>query len=144
MRLWSLHPAYLDSKGLVALWHEGLLALKVIQGRTRGYRYHHQLIRFQRQKEPEPAMQAYLWIVYEETIARGYHFDVSKLTRKPYRRKILVTAGQLQYEQEHMMQKLKWRDVERYKNMLSVKTLSAHPLFRVVPGEVENWERIGD
>lgn len=26
MRLWSLHPRYLDSKGLVALWCEALLA----------------------------------------------------------------------------------------------------------------------
>ncbi|MFR6354685.1 pyrimidine dimer DNA glycosylase/endonuclease V, partial [Akkermansia sp.] len=28
MRLWSLHPSYLDSAGLVALWREGLLARK--------------------------------------------------------------------------------------------------------------------
>jgi len=30
MRLWSLHPRYLDAKGLVALWREGLLAQKVL------------------------------------------------------------------------------------------------------------------
>lgn len=32
MRLWSLHPSYLDAVGLVALWREGLLARKVLQG----------------------------------------------------------------------------------------------------------------
>ncbi|WP_338140756.1 pyrimidine dimer DNA glycosylase/endonuclease V [Candidatus Nitrotoga sp. 1052] len=26
MRLWTLHPCYLDSRGLVALWREALLA----------------------------------------------------------------------------------------------------------------------
>jgi len=25
MRLWTLHPKYLDARGLVALWREGLL-----------------------------------------------------------------------------------------------------------------------
>ena len=36
MRLWSLHPRYLDAKGLVALWREGLLAQAVLKGQTKG------------------------------------------------------------------------------------------------------------
>ena len=48
MRIWSLHPEYLDSRGLVALWREGLLAQAVIRGETKGYRYHPQLARFRR------------------------------------------------------------------------------------------------
>lgn len=43
MRLWSLHPQYLDAKGLVALWREGLLAQAVLAGQTRGYKRHPQL-----------------------------------------------------------------------------------------------------
>ena len=31
MRVWSLHPRYLDPQGLVALWRETLLAHKVLQ-----------------------------------------------------------------------------------------------------------------
>jgi hypothetical protein len=142
MRLWSLHPSYLDAKGLVALWREGLLARKVLHGQTRGYRHHSQLIRFQAQKEPEIAIEAYLWGVYEESVLRGYHFDVSKLSRIPRRRKMQVTAGQLQYELDHLLRKLKQRDMARYKNLVSVKTPLAHPLFRIVPGAVETWERI--
>ena len=143
MRLWSLHPSYLDSKGLVALWREGLLARKVLQGQTRGYRHHPQLIRFQAQKEPEIAIEAYLWDVYEEAVLRGYHFDVGKLSRKPQMGKIQVTAGQLQYELNHLLRKLKQRDMEQYKNVLSLKTPFAHPLFRIVPGAVETCERLG-
>ena len=37
MRLWSIHPKYLDCKGLVALWREALLAKKVLRGKTRKY-----------------------------------------------------------------------------------------------------------
>ncbi|HKZ12022.1 MAG TPA: pyrimidine dimer DNA glycosylase/endonuclease V [Rhodanobacteraceae bacterium] len=36
MRLWSLHPRYLDSKGLTAAWREALLARA---GQTRGFAF---------------------------------------------------------------------------------------------------------
>ena len=60
MRLWSLHPGYLDCKGLVALWREGLLAQKVLLGATKGYRNHPQLDRFKLQTDPIAAIAAYL------------------------------------------------------------------------------------
>jgi hypothetical protein len=34
MRLWTLHPKYLDAVGLVALWRGALLAMAVLRGRT--------------------------------------------------------------------------------------------------------------
>ena len=43
MRLWSIHPRYLDSMGLVALWREALLAQAVLRGETKGYKFHPQL-----------------------------------------------------------------------------------------------------
>jgi len=38
MRLWTIHPKYLDAKGLVALWRETLLAKHVLEGKTPGYK----------------------------------------------------------------------------------------------------------
>jgi len=142
MRLWSLHPSYLDSKGLVALWREGLLARKVLQGKTHGYRRHAQLIRFQAHSSPESAIEAYLWEVYAEAVARGYHFDVSKLSKKPLAAPMQVTMGQLQYEWKHLLRKLKQRDVERYRRLAPVTAPLTHPLFEVVPGGIESWERL--
>jgi len=52
MRLWSLHPKYLDKLGLLGLWREGLLAQKVLLGKTKGYKNHPQLIRFKRTDNP--------------------------------------------------------------------------------------------
>lgn len=46
MRIWSLHPKYLDTKGLVALWRETLLAQHVLSGKTKRYKNHPQLARF--------------------------------------------------------------------------------------------------
>lgn len=142
MRLWSLHPSYLDGRGLVALWREGLLARRVLQGLTRGYRHHPQLIRFQTQNNPVSTIEIYLWGVYEESVRHGYHFDVDKLESKPQVIKLPVTTGQLQYELKHLMRKLKVRDMEQYHKVASVKTPRAHPLFRIVPGIIEKWERI--
>ena len=78
MRVWSLHPRYLDPVGLVALWRETLLARKVLLGQTRGYRHHPQLRRFQAQADPVAAIDAYLQAVHGEALARGYRFDAGK------------------------------------------------------------------
>ena len=45
-------PKYLDQKGLVALWREGLLAQAVLRGATTGYQNHPQLQRFRAQPSP--------------------------------------------------------------------------------------------
>ena len=79
MRLWTVHPKHLDTKGLLAAWREGLLAQKVLQGRTRGYRNHPRLIRFRAHKDPVEAIAAYLHFVYKEALARGYNFDLTKI-----------------------------------------------------------------
>jgi len=55
VRLWSVHPEYLDSRGLVALWREALLAQAVLRGETRGYRRHPRLARFRARPDPTAA-----------------------------------------------------------------------------------------
>ena len=71
MRLWTIHPHYLDAKGLVALWREALLAQAVLLGRTRGYRHHPQLARFLATPEPAAAVASYLVEVHREAVRRG-------------------------------------------------------------------------
>ena len=79
MRLWSLHPKYLDPQGLVALWREALLAQAVLRGKTKGYRHHPQLERFTSHRSPRLAINAYLGSIYEEAASRGYAFDRRKI-----------------------------------------------------------------
>ena len=141
MRLWTIHPKHLDAKGLVALWREGLLAQKVLQGRTRGYRHHPQLHRFQATRNPVAAVASYLAVVYEESVRRGYQFDRSKIGRKKFRGQITESKGQLLYEWEHLKAKLAARDAARYQASRSVPVPEHHPLFRLVEGDVRDWER---
>jgi hypothetical protein len=140
MRLWSLHPQHLDAKGLVALWREGLLAQKVLLGRTRGYRNHPQLDRFKCQPDPVAAIAAYLREVQREAERRGYNFDTSKIVRHEEVPKIAVTDGQVAYEFEHLEAKLKVRDAAAHARLLAEKRPRLHPLFEMTRGGVEPWE----
>jgi hypothetical protein len=142
MRLWSLHPSVLDRAGLLALWREGLLAQKVLLGRTNGYRFHPQLERFRACKDPVAAISTYLWAVVDEASTRGYCFDASRIAVKRQAVFIPVTRGQLEFEREHLRRKLQGRDPGRLR-MLSTARLTPHPMLRVVAGGVEPWELSG-
>jgi hypothetical protein len=141
MRLWSLHPKYLDSQGLVALWREALLARAVLRGETRGYRHHPQLVRFAAHASPRSAINAYLRVVYEEALERGYAFDRKKIgPRRPVAR-IAVPRGQVVYEWQHLLGKLSTRSSEVHSRWCDVAEPANHPLFRVRPGPIAEWER---
>lgn len=144
MRLWSLHPKYLDAKGLVALWREGLLAQAVLAGKTKGYKHHPQLKRFQESPAPRAYIATYLRLVQAEATLRGYQFDAKRIGRgsaaglKPLK----VTRGQLKYEWEHLRRKLRTRNPKRRAEFRGVEIPKAHPLFRIVAGGIAEWEVI--
>jgi hypothetical protein len=142
MRLWTLHPKYLDRLGLVALWREGLLAQKVLRGDTKGYRHHPQLDRFRAQSNPIGVLTRYLLAVYHESEARGYNFDRSKIGRTMNGNRLEETTGQLLYEWSHLMKKLRIRDSRRYQQLKGLKVPDPHPIFRIIDGGVNTWERI--
>lgn len=140
MRLWSLHPRYLDAKGLVALWRETLLAQAVLAGRTRGYTRHPQLRRFQAVPAPAEQVAAYLRAVHDEAAERGYRFDASRIGPHGVVAPLTVTHGQLAYEWAHLLRKLETRAPELHERWRNVGAPEPHPLFRVIDGEVEAWE----
>ena len=140
MRLWSIHPEYLDAKGLVALWREGLLAQKVLLGETTGYKNHPQLARFKNYKNPLGAIASYLRCVVEEANKRGYNFDSNKIKNKNIKTKLLVSSGQIEYEFEHLLRKLKNREPDLHGELKNTKIIKAHPLFKKKKGGIEDWE----
>ncbi|MGH8399094.1 MAG: pyrimidine dimer DNA glycosylase/endonuclease V [Gammaproteobacteria bacterium] len=141
MRLWTLHPRYLDPQGLVALWRETLLARAVLRGLTKGYRHHPQLERFQVHATPRSAINGYLAAVYKEAISRDYAFDGSKLGPVRNYVRITVTTGQLEYEWQHLLRKLRRRSPTHYRRWRDITTLEAHPSFRIIKGPIAAWER---
>jgi hypothetical protein len=162
MRLWTIHPKYLDSKGLVAVWREGLLAQKVLAGATRGYRNHPQLERFKASSRALESMAVFLSDLQAEASRRGYAFDASKIGVGSGRpgtgataegnvvpagaalERIPVTSGQIDYEFELLKTKLEIRDRAKLAELLKVETIALNAAFEEVAGEVAPWERAMD
>lgn len=142
MRLWTLHPKYLDPQGLVALWREALLARAVLRGETRGYRHHPQLLRFQAHAAPRSAINVYLAAVHDEATARGYRFDRTKIGPCRDVGRIAVSNGQVAHEWEHLMSKLRSRSPAVFGRWAGTDPPELHPLFSPHRGPVEDWERM--
>ena len=140
MRLWSIHPSYLDAKGLVALWREGLLAQKVLLGKTKGYTNHPQLMRFKNAPNTIDAICQYLHHVADEADKREYNFDRAKIAQKEACNQLPVTAGQIEYEFDHLLQKLLIRAPKRHETLKHLHPIQPHPLFFTVDGKIEEWE----
>ena len=141
MRLWSLHPKYLDTRGLVALWREALLAQAVLRGETKGYRRHPQLERFRVNRAPLASIATYLRSIHREATRRKFKFDNTKIGSGKAKHCLTVTEGQLIYELNHLKAKLALRDKQALNRLKSVECPDAHPLFKKVPGLIETWER---
>jgi len=140
MRLWTVHPRFLDVKGLTAVWREGLLARKVLRGQTRGYTNHPQLIRFRNHPAPLQAIDAYLAAVLNEARNRGYNFDATKIDEHAQAAPIVETTGQLDYEWQHLLNKVETRDPARFEVLKGLPP-EQNRLFTIIPGEVRDWEK---
>lgn len=143
MRLWSLHPRFLDTKGLLAAWREGLLAQKVLEGKTSGYRNHPQLQRFRESADPCGLIGNFLTAIADEASRRGYSFDGSKIRlRSPAAPLIPVSAGQVRYERALLASKLELRDARRLAELPAARDISLNPVFVIRPGGIEPWEKV--
>jgi hypothetical protein len=142
MRLWSIHPKYLDAKGLVALWRESLLAKHVLEGKTKGYKNHPQLNRFKSSGKPLDCINGYLAVIHQEALNRQYHFDKQKVDWQFLATTLPVTKSQLQYEANHFLNKIRTRDPKKFEELKTHLTFAPHPLFHIVDGDVEPWEII--
>lgn len=142
MRIWSIHPKYLDTKGLVALWRETLLAKNVLKGNTKGYKNHPQLVRFKNMLKPVISIDAYLHQVWLEATKRGYRFNRNKYDDVDEYSKLPVNSGQIAYERQHLLNKLYKRDLEKFKQCSQLAVFEPNPLFYITEGEIEVWEKL--
>ncbi len=154
MRLWSIHPSLLDTKGFSALWRESILAQNAILNKM-GYSNHPQLIRFKNSSDVNNCMRLYMLSIFSESIDRGYAFDYNKtvlgdknILERDTLPSIPVTIGQVLYEKKLFLAKLKYRKRPmREKKIIELEDkmndhVLLNPVFTLVPGRIESWERI--
>lgn len=142
MRIWSIHPVNLDTKGLCGAWRELLGAIKSCDPSV-GYSRHSQLIRWRNATDSiemmRNALAHYGLTLYQEAKRRKYHFNVNKL--KPYLiapKPILpVNVGQFEYEWEFLRKKC----LTRNPDWVMIKK-EVNPMFVLRDGGIEPWEHI--
>ena len=138
--------------------------------RTRAYyKNHPQLERFRNVYNPAKGLNPlyylglYLLDIIKEADGRGYSFDIEKIKHiptKPREYQLTVTTGQLDYEFKLLQNKLlfgrenlsalpKYIEnhrlfLEHNKNWMDNigEIIIPHPLFKVIEGDIEKWERI--
>jgi len=154
MRLWSFHPLYLDDLGLRRLWNESLIGARALEalwlGRERGYQNHSQLLRFKAARDPVQAISDYMWVIAQVAHERGLRYPKAFRTGnipRPFsgtEEYMTVTAGQMEFEIWHYGQKLvKDRgNGQAYCDFWGVPEHRPHPLFQIVRGAVELWEKM--
>ena len=147
MRIWSLDPKYLDSKGLCGCWRECLGAKKALEAtyvkKKCGYQNHSQLVRFRAEKKNMlKYINTYLHYLLQESKARGYNFDESKIDKSKVSTKLKmnVTSGQVEYEFTLLKNKLLKRDPLKHTMLNEVKEIEVNPMFNIIDGAVEEWE----
>ena len=77
--------------------------------------------------------------VQTEAATREYRFDASKILSERSAEPIPVTRGQLDYEWQHLLAKLRLRDPSMLQQFVDLSQPEAHPLFKCVPGLVAEW-----
>lgn len=150
MRIWSIHPKYLDPKRFVAQWREALLCRAVLNGETKGYKNHPQFLRVKEHFQPHYFINSYLYEIWEESKKRNYNFDRTKLMDNLYEKfgeplsPMEVTEGQLEYEFNHLQSKLGEFDEKYIENeqLIAEEGILSHPNLVVIPGDVMKFEKI--
>jgi len=150
MRLWSIHPKYLDPKRLTAQWREALLCRAVLEGKTKGYKQHPQFLRVKTHTQPHYFINRFLLEIWEESKKRGYDFDKSKLMEDLYAKyqepfePMEVTDAQLEYEFMHLQSKLGEFDKQRVLNdqYFAEEGIESNNIFIIIAGPIMDFEKL--
>jgi len=129
MRLWSFHPKYLDNVGISRAINEGISGYKALTGQQKMWQNHSQLIRFKNYvcpdnfNKPKDVLQFYLAIIIDELSVRKFQQIGLKSDIHHYHnpaKLLTVTKGQLIYEWNHYLNKLKTRNPTKYAELRGI------------------------
>ncbi len=118
-----------------------MLAKHVLEGKTKGYKNHPQLNRFKNSENAVASINQYLTSVYENSVERGYSFNKNKIDPDFSPTIMTVNDKQIKFEMKHLLKKLEKRDPKLFQELSRNIEIEPHPLFRIVEGEIESWEK---
>lgn len=157
MRLWTIHPKYLDGKRLTSQWKEGIQMMHIWKeigenpepAKRLGYVSHPQVRRLSNLLVADSGLislllHQHLTAVHEESVQRSYSFNKKLIDdlapdckNAP---KVYVTMGQVAYEFALMATK----NNEWSQKVAIDPYMLCNPIFQVVSGSIESWEKTKD
>jgi hypothetical protein len=144
MRLWSIHPKYLDASRLNAQWREALLCKACLEDKTVGYLNHPQYLRVKNHPHPHDFINKFLYSIWEEGFNRGYKYDDTKFAICLDFEPMEVTEDQIEYEFEHLQKKLGEFDEQYVSNEqdFNEEGILLNDCFLLIPGPIMNFEKV--
>lgn len=150
MRLWSLHPSYLDKQALQVCWADALQALEYYK-QERAYMkgitndlspyFYPCLDRFRMTGSPIAHITNYLHGLCDESERRNTPFGRAKLPEFTPGLRLKVTDGQIAREEKLLLLQLNRRkQTQLWMDLFVAEYVQPHPLFEIVSGPVEPWE----
>lgn len=148
MRMWSFHPKYLDNVGLNRAINESIAGYKALIKTKEGYplawEKHPQLERFKNTLFGNVLLRQYIKYLLDYKYALqmkqlGYNSYIGLFICENFQS---VNIQQLKYEWNHYLVKLLKRNKDLYNDLKNIELPDPHPLFKIVNGEIENWERV--
>jgi len=82
------------------------------------------------------------WLRFTGRRCEEISFDKKKFKKNFTAFTLTVNKGQLDFEMQHLKAKLKKRDTKKWNEIRLTTQFEPHPLFTVVPGNVEPWEKV--
>jgi len=144
MRLWSFHPMYLDKIGYARVINEAVAGyhayMKTGKGYPAAWEKHSQLARFK--AHPSDFLRDYIkFLIDYKRYIQLKEIDFPGSFLPDLNSCMTVTEGQLDYEWKRYLSKLKIRNFVKYSELKYIQP-KPHPLFTVIKGDVEHWEKI--
>lgn len=132
MKLWKIHPKYLDDKELLDLFKHALIVKDILSGKLLAYRTNKYVSIFKERGNPILAIDAFLYQIYIEIKKRGYHQDHSNIRKVSIIEKINIKKEDIDEEYNEFLKLIKERNVEKYQSIRKEIEISPNPVFNVV------------
>lgn len=131
MKLWSIHPKYLDKDTLFSCWEEALKVKTIIENRSRESNL--QVSKFKQCDNPLAQINTYLYYLLQEALKRGYKLDSSKISfgLTIFSKKIVIPRIQADFEFNILLKTMKSKNQKQNRRFKSLKNIEPHPLFKV-------------
>lgn len=135
MRIWTLHPRYLDDATLREAWRDGLAARRRLVAGSKGRPTDPLIHAIAACKHPVRVIDAYLSHLHQEAQRRGKAFDRSRIDGARAGAGFAVDSERVRDDWDQLMARMAEREPARHERQAELRRPHCHPAFKRIPGK---------